>query len=156
MTLIDDYVRRVRFWLPGARGRVAADDVRATLEEFLADRERWHGRPLRPDEVAAELKAFGPPEVIASRYASMRPLVAAGLMPAFVRVLGIAIAGVLVVQMALALAFPAADVGETLTTVGGRVITGLLWSFTSVTLAFAALTRIYTPRAGSASGDAGC
>src|SRR5687768_16301046 len=111
MTPIDDYVRRVRFWLPGARGRVAADEVRATLEDLLADRERWHGRPLRPDEVAAELQDFGPPEVIASRYASMRPLVAVCLMPAFVRVLGIAVAGVLVVQLGLALAVPAADVG---------------------------------------------
>jgi len=156
MTTIDDYVRRVRFWLPGPRGRVAADDVRATLEDLLADRERWHGRPLRPDEVAAELKAFGPPELIASRYAAMRPLVAAGLMPAFVRVLGIAVAGVLVVQVALALALPSAEVGETLTRAGGRVVTGLLWSFTSVTLVFAALTRIYTPRAGPGPGDVAC
>lgn len=156
MTPIDDYVRRVRFWLPGAPGRVAAEDVRATLEDLLAERERWHGRPLRPDEVAAELKAFGAPQVIASRYASMRPLVSAGLMPAFVRVLGIAVAGVLLVQLALAVAVPAADVGDTLARTAGRTITGLLWSFTSVTLVFAALTRIYAPAPGGVSRDGEC
>lgn len=145
MTPIDDYVRRVRFWLPGDRGRIAAEEVRATLEDLLAEREARLGRPLDADEVAGELKAFGLPQVIASRYSLMRPLVSAGLMPAFVRVLGVAVAGVFVVQLALAAAFPADAVGETLTRTGGRIVTGLLWSFTSVTLVFAALTRLYGP-----------
>lgn len=34
-----------------------------------------------------------------------------------------------------------------------RSITGLLWSFTSVTVTFAVLTRLYPASAGSASDD---
>lgn len=156
MTPTDDYVRRIRFWLPGARGRMAAEDVRATLEDLLTERERRLGRPLAPAEVAAELKAFGRPEVIASRYSTMRPLVDAGLMPAYVRVLGIAAAGLLVVQLALAFGAPTPEVGETIVRTGGRIVTGLLWSFTSVTVAFACLTRVYAPATRSHPGGPEC
>ncbi|WP_145915916.1 hypothetical protein [Brevundimonas naejangsanensis] len=152
MTSIDDYVRRVRFWLPGHRGRIAAEDVKATLEGLLEERERQLGRPLYPTEIAAELQAFGSPEIIASRYSLMRPLVSAGLMPAYVRVLGIAVGGVLVVQLALAIGINSGDAGTMLATAGARIIAGLLWSFTSVTLVFAALTRIYVPSAHSDAG----
>lgn len=149
MTQIDDYVRRIRFWLPGPRGRIAADDVRGTLEELIAAREDVLGRPLNAEETAAELRAFGRPEIIASRYSPMRPLVSAGLMPAYVRVLGLSSAAVVLVQIALMIIAPEGDVGRTLTTAGGRAVTGLLWGFASITLTFAALTRIYTPSAGS-------
>jgi hypothetical protein len=149
MTQIDAYVRRIRFWLPGPRGRVAAEDVRGTLEEILAARAETLGRPLTAEETAAELRAFGRPEVIASRYSPMRPLVSAGLMPAYVRVLGISTAAVIGVQILLMLLAPEPEVGRTLTTAGGRAVTGLLWGFASITLTFAVLTRIYTPSAGA-------
>lgn len=146
---IDTYVRRVRFWLPGRRGKVAAEDVRGTLEEIVAARAETLGRPLTAEETAAELHAFGRPEVIASRYSPMRPLVSAGLMPAYVRVLGISSAAVVLVQILLMIVAPEAEVGRTLTTAGGRAVTGLLWGFASITLTFAVLTRIYTPSAGA-------
>lgn len=143
MTQIDDYVRRIRFWLPGASGRVAAEDVRGSLEEILAARAEALGRPLTAEETAAELRAFGRPEIIASRYSRMRPLVSAGLMPAYVRVLGLSSAAVVLVQGLLMVVAPEAEVGHTLTTAGGRAVTGLLWGFASITLTFAVLTRIY-------------
>lgn len=149
MTQIDDYVRRIRFWLPGPRGKVAAEDVRGTLDEILAARAETLGRSLTPEETAAELRAFGRPEIIASRYSPMRPLISAGLMPAYVRVLGISTAAVIGVQIVLMLLAPEADVGRTLTVAGGRAVTGLLWGFASITLTFAVLTRIYTPAAGA-------
>lgn len=144
MTLIEDYVRRIRFWLPGARGRVAADDVRSTLEELLAARADSLGRPLTAGEVAGELRAFGRPEVIAARYSAMQPLVSAGLMPAYVRVMAISSVGILLVQLVLVALAPEADVGRTLTSAGGRAVAGLLWGFASITLTFAVLTRVCT------------
>lgn len=150
MTLIDDYVRQVRFWLPGRCGRVAEQEVRATLEDLVAEREGRLGRPLADEEIAAELKAFGRPQVIASRYASARPLVSAALMPAYTRVLGICVVALLIVQLSLAFAAPVpGDVGATITTAVGRSVTGLLWTFASVTIAFAVLTRLFGPSAGS-------
>lgn len=142
MTLIDQYVRRIRFWLPGDRGRVAAEDVRATLEELLAARADALGRPLSTGEVAGELRAFGRPQVIASRYSAMRPLVSAGLMPAYARVMAISTAGIILVQAILMALAPEADVGRTLTTAGARAVAGLLWGFASITITFAVLTRV--------------
>jgi len=115
MTQIDDYVRRIRFWLPGPRGKVAAEDVRGTLDEILAARAETLGRSLTPQETAVELRAFGRPEIIASRYSPMRLLVSAGLMPAYVRGLGISTAAVIGVQIVLMVLAPEADVGRTLT-----------------------------------------
>lgn len=143
MTQIDAYVRRIRFWLPGRRGRVAAEDVRASLEDILAVRAEALGRPLTAGETAAELQAFGRPEIVASRYSAMLPLVSAGLMPAYVRVLGISSAAVILIQIVLMIVVPEAEVGRTFTTAAGRAVTGLLWGFASITLTFAALTRIY-------------
>lgn len=146
MTLIDRYVARVRFWLPGARGRAAAEDVRATLAELIAAQEQWLGRPLQEAEIARELEAFGRPELIASRYSLSRPLVSAGLMPAYIRVLGVAVAGVVLVQLGLlVLLLESRAPGAALTITAGRMVTGFLWSFTAVTIVFAALTRIYGP-----------
>jgi hypothetical protein len=143
MTQIDEYTRRLRFWLPGERGRVAAQDVHSALEEIMAIRAETLGRPLTSDEVAAELRAFGRPEVIASRYSDMQPLISAGLMPAYVRILGLSSAAVLLVQCVLMMIAPDSEVGRTLTTAGGRAAVGLLLGFVSITITFAVLTRIY-------------
>jgi hypothetical protein len=147
MMSIDSYVRRVRFWLPGARGRVAAEEVRSALEEIITARADGLGRPLRADEVARELRAFGRPQVVATRYASTRPLVDAGLMPSYLRVLGISSVGVILAQLLLLILAPEADIGRTLTAAGGRAATGLLLGFASITLTFAVLTRMYAPQA---------
>lgn len=149
MTPIDKYLSRVKFWLPGRGGAAAAADLRGVLAELVQDREQDLGRPLTNAEVEDLLAGFGRPEVIASRYSSVRPLVSAGLMPAYLRVLAIAMVAVVLVQALLAVgALPAGAVGEAITTAAGRTVTGLLWSFTGVTLAFAGLTRVYAPAAG--------
>ncbi|WP_029911701.1 hypothetical protein [Caulobacter sp. UNC358MFTsu5.1] len=154
MTQIDKYAGRVRFWLPGARGRTAAEDVRATLADLIAEREARLGRPLDETEVAAELKAFGRPEIIASRYSLARPLVSAGLMPAYMRVLGIAVAGVVIGQAVLAVfGMGSGTGGQAIGLFVSRSVTGLLWSFASVTVAFAVLTRLYPASAGSEADD---
>jgi hypothetical protein len=146
MTPIDRYVARIRFWLPGSRGRAAAEDLRDILTELVEAREQQAGRTLSETEVQAILKEFGRPEVIASRYSAAHPLVSAGLMPAYVRVLGISLLGVVLVQAAMALgSSPWEGFGEVLRTAIGRTVTGLLWGFTSITLTFAVLTRIYGP-----------
>lgn len=147
MTQIDAYLARVRFWLPGRKGAAAADDLRDVLAELIEDREQRLGRLLSEAEIETVSMEFGRPAVGASRYSTARPLVSAGLMPADVRVLGVSVIGVVIVQAALVTgALP--DTGEAIRTSAGRIVTGLLWTFTSVTLAFAMLTRIFGPVAG--------
>lgn len=153
MNQIDDYIRRLRFWLPGPEGRIAAQDVRSILEEVLATREEVLGRSLTANEVAAELAGFGRPEVIASRYSSMQPLVSAGLMPAYVRVLGLACAAIIVIQLLLLILAQEPDVGRSLSSAGGRAAQGLLLAFASITLTFAMLTRVYARSSGYAASS---
>lgn len=156
--LIDKYVRQIRFWLPGPRGRIAAEEVRATLGEMITDRKQQLGRPLDEQEVTEVIREFGSPQVIASRYSMSRPLVSAALMPAYTRVLGIAATGAFVVQLAMAAAATTSggDVGLAFATTANRIVTGLLWSFTSVTLVFAALTRIYGPATSNTATNHEC
>lgn len=156
--LIDKFVRQIRFWLPGPRGRMAAEEVRATLEEMITDRKLQLGRPLDEQELIEIIRDFGSPQVIASRFSTSHPLVSAALMPAYTRVLGIAAMGVFVVQLAIAAAATTSgdDVGLAFATTANRIVSGLLWSFTSVTLTFAALTRIYGPTTSNTATNHEC
>lgn len=150
MTPIDRFISRVRFWLPGKRGAAAAEELRGVLGELVQERELAVGRALQATEIEALLAEFGRPEVFASRYSTSQPLVSAALMPAYVRVLGVCVLAVVLVQVGVtAVSLPGLEVGVALTTTAGRTVTGLLWSFTSVTLAFAALTRLYGPPPGA-------
>lgn len=154
MQAVEQYVAKVRFWLPGQQGRQIETDLRDTLLELVDEEAGAKGRPLEAAEVAELLKAFGHPAVAASRYASDLPLISAGLMPAFRRVLMISLGGVLLVQGALLLWGLSADpasVGDILRQRIGALVQGGLWSFTSIALTFAVLTRVYAK-----SAEEGC
>lgn len=150
MQAIEQYVAKVRFWLPGEQGRQIEADLRGALLELVDEEAGTRGRPLEDAEVAELLKTFGHPAVVASRYASDLPLISAGLMPAFRRVLMISLAGVLLVQVALLLLGLSADpasVGDIVRERIGASVQGGLWSFTAIALTFAALTRLYAKSA---------
>ena len=150
MPAIERYVAKVRFWLPGEQGRQVEAELRETLTELVGEEAQARGRALDAAEVAQLLKAFGHPAVVASRYASELPLVSAGLMPAFRRVLVISLAGVLVAQATLVLyglSSDPASFGDILRERTGALVHGVLWSFTSIALVFAVLTRIYAKAA---------
>lgn len=154
MQAVEQYVAKVRFWLPVERGRRIEADLRDTLIELVDVESGVKGRPLEAAEVAELLKAFGHPAVVASRYASDLPLISAGLMPAFRRVLMISLAGVLLVQGALllwGLSTDPAPIGDILRQRIGASVHGGLWSFTSIALTFAVLTRVY-----ARSAEEGC
>ncbi len=146
MAQIDRYLSRIGFWLPYRDRASVLSDIRATLDELLANRAEALARPLTEGEIIAELRAFGRPEVVASRYTHAQPLVSAGLMPAYLRVMTISIVGVAIVQLLLAMATLVADPGEVWAPFIGRVVQGLLWTFSSITLTFAALSRICEAR----------
>jgi hypothetical protein len=141
------YLRHVGFWLPSRCRSELLADIAADLDEHLEEAERQNGKALEPDEVRAALHRFGSPPVVATRYSPARPLVSGGLMTVYQRVLSVAVLGVLLGQLLVTLpGFADAGPGEHgahMVAAGHRAITGLLLAFTSVTLVFAALTRIY-------------
>ena len=96
------------------------------------------------------MKAFGTPPVVATRYSPEPALIHGGLMVAYRRVLVMACFAVLAIQCAILLsALMIAERGThgiLITTAGGRALFGLMMAFTCVTIAFAALSRLYVER----------
>lgn len=141
------YLRRVSFWLPSRCRSDLLSGIAADLDEHLEDAERQNGKPLEREEIREALCRFGSPPVVATRYSPARPLVSGGLMTVYQRVLSVAVLGVLLGQLIAGLpGFADAEAGEHgahLVAAGHRAVTGLLLAFTSVTLVFAGLTRIY-------------
>lgn len=147
------YLRRVGFWLPAKCRSELLSSIAADLDEYLDDAQRQSGKPLKSEEVSEALRRFGSPPVVATRYSPARPLVSGGLMTVYGRVLSVAVLGVLLGQLiVLVPSFADAGPGEhgaLLVAAGNRVVTGLLLAFASVTLVFAALTRIYWRQSSS-------
>jgi hypothetical protein len=141
------YLRRVGFWLPSSCRSELLSGIAADLDDYIEDAERQNGKPLKPEEVREALCRFGSPPVVATRYSPARPLVSGGLMTVYQRVLSVAVLSVLLGQLIAGLPeFADAGFGEHgahLVAAGHRAVLGLLLSFTSVTLVFAGLTRIY-------------
>lgn len=81
MDLIERYLASVRQHLPADK----ADDIIAELHDELATRQEMRedrkGRPLTRDELAALLKEFGHPLVIASRYRPQQYLIGPEIFP---------------------------------------------------------------------------
>ncbi|NIJ21710.1 MFS family permease [Sphingomonas naasensis] len=148
MDLIERYLASVRQNLPADK----ADDIIAELHDELATRQEMRedrlGRPLRRDELAALLKEFGHPLVIASRYRSQQYLIGPDIFPFYLFALR-------VVLTIGALSF--VSIGMVATLLGNRsivhMVTGItsdLWGFfftaiAVVTLAFALFERFGGP-----------
>lgn len=140
MKPVDNYLRRIAFWLP-LRGRHRLlGDIREAVEAHLDDCHARQGATLSEEQVAATLARFGHPALVAARFTSQHPLVAVGLMLAYKRVLMLAAAGILLVRLASQVLFPAPLGWE----FAEELADAVLLAFVVVTLAFAILTRRYT------------
>jgi hypothetical protein len=83
MELLERYLQAVRFLLPKKQrhdvDRELSEDLRSQIEE----REAEMGRPLEEDELAALLKGFGHPVVLALRYQQGRYLIGPEIFPLY-------------------------------------------------------------------------
>jgi hypothetical protein len=83
MDLLERYLQAVRFLLPKKQqhdvDRELSEDLRSQIEEKEAER----GRPLDEDELAALLKRFGHPVVLALRYQQGRYLIGPAVFPLY-------------------------------------------------------------------------
>ena len=99
MTILDRYLHAVQKALPK---ELATSDIVAEIAEDLQsqidEREAAAGRPLTDDEVAAIVKAYGHPRVVAARYERVTYLIGPDAFPfyrsalAFVATIVVAIA----------------------------------------------------------------
>lgn len=153
MNELDRYLRQVGFWLPRRQRADILRELRGVLEDLLAAAESEAGRPLDPRQARAALSRFGLPALVASRYASRRPVVSPALSHAFWRVLAISLAGALLAQavvLSIRLAVGAAP-ATALGFVAGKLFVVLPWTVTLVLFAFVLLDRICVHRADASS-----
>lgn len=145
MRPIDRYLSRAGFWLPRNAKAAVLTSLREDLEDQVQAQERAEGRALSDQEIATLLRRFGQPALAASRYLPRQPLVAGGLMHVFNRIMVMGIAASIIVQSALLAIAVGQDmpVGAALMAALGRLMIGMSIGFTSTTLVFAVLTRIY-------------
>jgi hypothetical protein len=74
-TLVDHYLLQLRSLLPSGKRDDIAAELGESIHSAVADRERELGRVLSDDEVAAILKGYGHPLVVAGRYLPMQELI---------------------------------------------------------------------------------
>ncbi|HEX7087723.1 MAG TPA: hypothetical protein VF198_15290 [Vicinamibacterales bacterium] len=112
MDLIDRYLHAVRSYLP----RSMQDDVVGELAEDLraqaAERGEALGRPLTDSELAAIVRPYGHPMLLAARYRPKQYLIGPTVYPFYIRILKLVLVAVVLVHAALAVAF--AVMGEPL------------------------------------------
>ena len=83
MEILDRYLEAVRKHLPWHRQEDILAELRVNLESQLEDREAELGRPLRPLEIEAWIKALGPPMQMASHYRPQQYLIGPAVFPTY-------------------------------------------------------------------------
>lgn len=105
MELLDRYLQAVRFWLPSAQQddvvAELAEDIRSQIEE----KEAELGRKLDEAELEALLKRRGHPLWVAEPFLPHKHLISPVLVPAFWRVVKIAVASLLTIFAGLYVVF---------------------------------------------------
>ncbi len=149
MELIDRYVAEVSRRLALVRGRVNVEqEVRAALDQRLAERAAQLGRPADEAMAVEVLREFGPPAAAATRHNPYPYLVGPRVFPVFLLVIRIVLAvlvTVLVVLTAINVARALPVSGLELARALGEGLAGIasavLGAFGGVVLAFAVVER---------------
>ena len=123
MKLIDLYVAEVGRRLPVKQRDDIQKELRSAIEDAVDDAARAQGRPADEAMAADVLRRYGAPEKAAASYLPPRYLIGPELFPAYLQVLGVVSA---FVMLALAIAF-GADLGASPET---RANLGLAWVHT--------------------------
>ena len=142
--LQERYLHAVRRALPRAK----ADDIVAELRDVLAtqseDREEALGRPLTDDEIAAMLKEFGHPLVVAARYRPQQWLIGPDVFPFYWFVMRIVVLVIVGVDIATGIGralFTSQPTWQILAQTWGSLWMSLLINVGVLTVIFAVLER---------------
>jgi hypothetical protein len=81
--LVEHYMLQLRSLLPAKQREDIATELGESIRGTVADRERELGRALSDDEVAAVLKGYGHPLLVAGRYLPMQELIGPRLFPLY-------------------------------------------------------------------------
>ncbi|WP_409475595.1 hypothetical protein [Stenotrophomonas sp. Y-13] len=151
MNAVDRYLKHVGCWmLPNQRSRVL-QRVREDIEEIIGDE-------CEETKIEQRLRQFGPPPVVAARYADYPHVIPGMLAPAYFMVILITLAALFLVNLTLLI--PRAIHGESWLSNLGLVLatsfSAAPWAFTVITIVFALLgywaqRRAHHPRSQAVS-----
>jgi len=79
--LLDRYLQAIKTFLTGKDQDDILQELREGLLSRLEEHEKSLGRPLSEDEVAAMIREYGPPFMVAARYGPDRALIGPTLFP---------------------------------------------------------------------------
>jgi hypothetical protein len=143
MELIDAYVNEVGLRLPQKQHADLEREIRSMIEDTLEDESRAQGRPADEAMLVGVLKKLGPPQKMADSYLPPLYLIGPQLFPAYLMVLRIALAVILVTAvigagLSVALSTgPSAQVATALLNSMGGLITSLFMTLGVITFIFA-------------------
>jgi hypothetical protein len=145
--LTDRYLAAVERRLPKEQAKDIIAELREAIGSKIEAKEETLGRPAEADDVAALLKAFGHPVVVAARYTGREYLIGPELYPWFWpaqrRAVGIAIA-VMVTIAAIGALDSSKPISAFLDGLGA--IWGVaLWTFAVTTVVFVVMERTPAP-----------
>ena len=138
MTLLERYLRAVRFFLPRAEQDDIVRELSENLDAEIEDRAMALGRDLTEVELADILRRHGHPMVVAARYGPRRHLIGPALFPFYTFVLKVGLVASLVIAVVLAV-IDAALHGDA----AGRLVAGMLAYPGRALLVFAWTTLVF-------------
>jgi len=148
MDLIERYLSAIKRNLPARN----ADDIVAELRDAIAsrieDREDELGRPLTSEEIAAAIKDFGHPLVVAARFRKQQWLIGPEVFPFYISVARIVLLTVAAIMVAVGVGqvlFGDREPLQALLQTIGGLSSSLLISLSIVTIVFAVLERAGFP-----------
>jgi hypothetical protein len=101
--LLERYLQAVQLFLPRRQQDEVAGEITAGLRAQMAGLEHAIGRTLTDDERANVVRRYGHPVVVAARYREREHLISPSLFPLYIRVLGAALAVMLLTTLTMAL-----------------------------------------------------
>ncbi len=150
MDLLDRYLQAVKVALPKGNQDDIVQELKDSILSQVEEKEATVGRPVNEDELVEILRKMGSPAQLASRYREQQGLIAPTMMPIYWKVLKMALALALLVNVIAAIVTAAAGrpLLESLAPIF-RFPNIALATFAWITLAFVALhligAKFHTP-----------
>src|SRR5687767_4599485 len=144
MDLVERYMAAIRRNLPAAKADDIAAEIADDLHSRREDREEELGRPLNRDEVAAMLRSFGHPLVVAGRFRPHQYLIGPEVFPfyQFVMKIVLAVGAALVAGLAIiSLVLGDTNLVRAVAQAVANLFSFVLFATAVVTIVFAVLER---------------
>lgn len=144
--MVERYLAAVERRLPKEQSKDIVAELREALTARIEAKEEALGHAASADDLAAILKEFGHPVVVASRYSGRDYLIGPNLYPWFwdAQRVGVGLVFAIVIAVTAARALAAEDVMQAMFNGIGGSIEAAIWMFGVITVVFIVMERTET------------